>query len=104
MTERRLIAVEGVVQGVGFRPYVHRLAAANSLRGSVRNDAGGVFIDVEGGGAKVDAFCRTLSMAPPILATISCLRMESAAPQAYDDFVIAPSEASPDGGERERST
>ena len=50
MVERRLIAVEGVVQGVGFRPYVHRLAAANALRGSVRNDAGGVLIDVEGDG------------------------------------------------------
>ncbi len=95
MTERRLIAVEGVVQGVGFRPYVHRLAAANALRGFVRNDASGVLIDVEGDAACVDEFCRRLSVAPPALAMISRLRVKSAAPQAYDDFVIAPSEASP---------
>ena len=93
MLERRLIAVEGVVQGVGFRPYVHRLAAANALRGFVRNDARGVLIDVEGDAARVDEFCRLLPLAPPALATIARLRMESAAPQAYDDFCIAASEA-----------
>ena len=94
MLERRLIAVEGVVQGVGFRPYVHRLAAAHSLRGFVRNDAGGVLIDVEGETGRVDEFCRLLTLAPPTLATIARLRVEAAAPQAYDDFRIAASEAS----------
>ena len=92
MLERRLIAVEGVVQGVGFRPYVHRLAAANALCGFVRNDAGGVLIDVEGEAARVDAFCRMLTFAPPALATIARVRVEPAAPQAYDGFLIAPSE------------
>ena len=93
MLERRVIAVEGVVQGVGFRPYVHRLAAANALRGFVRNDAGGVLIDVEGDAAGVDEFCRLLPMAPPALATISLMRMEPAAPRAYDGFRIAASDA-----------
>ena len=92
MVERRLIAVEGVVQGVGFRPYVHRLAAANSLRGFVRNHPGGVHIDVEGDAAGVDEFCRLLPLDPPALATIDRLRMEPAAPRAYDVFRIAPSE------------
>ncbi len=73
MVERRLIAVEGIVQGVGFRPYVHRLAAAHALRGFVRNNAGGVLIDVEGHTAQVDEFCRLLTLAPPALATIACV-------------------------------
>jgi len=71
MVERRLIAVEGTVQGVGFRPYVHRLAAANHLRGLVRNGGAGVLIDVEGELDCVDAFCEALSHAPPPLATIA---------------------------------
>lgn len=93
MVERRLIAVEGVVQGVGFRPYVHRLAAANALQGFVRNDAGGVLIDVEGDAGRVDDFCRLLTLAPPALATIATLRVEAAPPQSYDAFSIAPSDA-----------
>ena len=93
MLQRRLIAVEGVVQGVGFRPYVHRLAAANALRGFVRNDAGGVLIDVEGDAARVDEFCRLLPLALPALATIARVRVEWAAPQAYDEFWIAESDA-----------
>ena len=92
--ERRLIAVEGVVQGVGFRPYVHRLAAANALRGFVRNDASGVLIDVEGESLGVDEFCRVLALAPPPLATIERLRVASAAVRSYDDFSIATSESS----------
>ncbi len=95
MLERRLIAVEGTVQGVGFRPYVHRLAAANALRGFVRNDAGGVLIDIEGEVTGVDEFCRLLTLAPPALATISRLRVESAILQSYDVFRIATSEATP---------
>ena len=93
MLERRLIAVEGVVQGVGFRPYVHRLAAANALRGFVRNDAHGVLIDVEGDSARVDEFCRLLTLAPPALATIARLRAEPAAPQEYGAFWIAASDS-----------
>ena len=94
MLQRRLIAVEGVVQGVGFRPYVHRLAAANALCGFVRNEAGGVLIDVEGDAAHVNEFCRLLTLAPPALANIERMRVEPAAPQAYGDFQIATSDAS----------
>ena len=93
MLARRVIAVEGVVQGVGFRPYVHRLAVAHHLRGFVRNDAGGVYIDVEGDGARIDDFCRILPLAPPPLASIARVNATPAPPQSYDIFRIAASDA-----------
>ena len=91
MIERRLIAVRGVVQGVGFRPFVHRLAAAGGLRGTVRNDAAGVTIDVEGDAAQLDAFLRTLTREPPALATIDGVDVASALPGAHHAFSIARS-------------
>ena len=91
MLERRVIAVEGVVQGVGFRPYVHRLAATHALRGSVRNDVNGVVIDVEGEGAQVDEFLRTLFVAPPALAQIGHFQVSTLLPGSTDGFHIVPS-------------
>ncbi|CAN5909869.1 carbamoyltransferase HypF [soil metagenome] len=92
MLERRLIAIEGVVQGVGFRPFVHRLAAAGRLHGSVRNDARGVLIDIEGEGTNVDAFYRSLTAESPPLAAIEHVTFRAAPPQRYDGFRIECSE------------
>ena len=92
MVERRLIAVEGTVQGVGFRPYVHRLASANQLRGLVRNGGSGVLIDIEGEAERVDAFCAALTHAPPPLANISRVYLGQATPLGYGGFQIAESE------------
>ena len=92
MLERRLIAVEGVVQGVGFRPFVHRLAAAGDLRGSVQNGAAGVLIDVEGERTCVEAFYQSLSRESPSLAVIERVAFEEAPPQWYGDFRIVASE------------
>lgn len=94
MAERRLIAIQGVVQGVGFRPYVHRLAAARGLRGSVRNDASGVTIDIEGDATHLDDFERMLAEEPPPLAAIESFAVMAAAFQSYGAFRIEPSEAS----------
>lgn len=91
MVERRLIAIQGVVQGVGFRPYVHRLAAARGLRGSVRNDHAGVTIDVEGDAAHLDDFLQTLTLEPPPLASIASVNITAAAPQSYAAFRIEKS-------------
>mgnify|MGYP003342763729 CR=1 FL=1 len=54
--ERRRYTVRGLVQGVGFRPFVHRLATRLNLAGQVRNDAHGVCIEVEGRATSLDAF------------------------------------------------
>ena len=95
MLQRRLLKVEGTVQGVGFRPYVHRLAAARNLHGFVRNDAGRVFIDIQGEEAPLDAFCRELAVAPPALSWIKSVHTRRAKPLRRAEFCIRPSGASP---------
>ena len=58
MTGRRRlrVCVHGVVQGVGFRPFVYTTAAALGLSGSVRNDSSGAIVEVEGESGDIDAF------------------------------------------------
>ena len=58
--ERRAIEVRGIVQGVGFRPFVYALATRLGLGGLVGNDVDGVFIEVEGSPAAVAEFLRSL--------------------------------------------
>jgi hydrogenase maturation protein HypF len=64
---RHRLEVRGVVQGVGFRPYVHRLAVELGLSGHVGNDVRGVFVEVEGAPQAVSAFeARLVGGAPPL--------------------------------------
>ena len=56
MTERAAIELTGLVQGVGFRPFVYSLATTLSLRGFVQNRGAHVFVDVEGAASSIDAF------------------------------------------------
>lgn len=64
------LTVTGVIQGVGFRPYVHRLASRLDLAGWVRNRAGDVEIHIEGAPHAVEAFCAALPAEAPPLARI----------------------------------
>ena len=77
MTEARSIRVRGVVQGVGFRPLVFRLALANSLAGWVLNENGGVDIHVEGAEPDLDAFLRELTLQPPAAASIAGIDIQA---------------------------
>lgn len=67
---RKIIDVRGVVQGVGFRPFVYRLAHEHSLTGWVLNHSGGVEIEVQGPAAALSAFVRDLEAQAPPLARI----------------------------------
>jgi hydrogenase maturation protein HypF len=70
MNERRHITVEGVVQGVGFRPFVYGLAVRNGLAGFVLNDTAGVTIELEGEPPALETFLTHLREQPPPLARI----------------------------------
>jgi len=73
MTSACNIRVRGVVQGVGFRPFVFRLAQANTLAGCVGNDEDGVEIHVEGTGPALDEFVRSLSAKSPPAASVDTI-------------------------------
>jgi hydrogenase maturation protein HypF len=75
--DRRAIAINGIVQGVGFRPHVHGLATRLGLRGSIQNVNGGVLIEVEGESHSLDRFLAELTAQPPPLARIDELRWTS---------------------------
>jgi hydrogenase maturation protein HypF len=83
--ERRRASVRGVVQGVGFRPFVAKIARAHALVGFVRNAAEGVEIEVEGSPAALDAFACALTSPPPP-ARIETITWETL-PSIDDDHV-----------------
>src|SRR5579862_2105123 len=85
------IKVRGVVQGVGFRPFVYRLARANTLGGWVLNGEEGVEIFVEGADDGLEAFVKELTVAPPSAAHITEIEVESSAPVGCNDFTIRES-------------
>jgi hydrogenase maturation protein HypF len=70
---RQRFTVVGVVQGVGFRPFVHRIATELGLAGFVGNDSGAVFIEVQGPIARIDEFGRRLRAEAPPLARINTI-------------------------------
>jgi hydrogenase maturation protein HypF len=92
LSEARLIRVRGVVQGVGFRPFVYRLAHAHGLAGWVLNGEQGVEIFLEGADQKLEAFVRGLSAEAPPAASISEVQVQAAEPAGFEQFVIRESE------------
>ncbi|HEU5170162.1 MAG TPA: carbamoyltransferase HypF [Gemmatimonadales bacterium] len=82
------LRITGVVQGVGFRPFVHRLALRHALTGWVRNSAGDVRIEVEGGAAAIDAFVRELAEQAPPLARIERIQTRRRGPAGRRRFEI----------------
>jgi hydrogenase maturation protein HypF len=85
------LRVHGVVQGVGFRPFVYRLARQMGLSGWVRNDVCGVAIHVEGHPRRVERFCAGLARRAPSGARVSGLERSPAVPTGQTDFYIGPS-------------
>lgn len=88
---RLRIRVEGIVQGVGFRPFVYALANELGLGGFVGNDTAGVFAEVEGERTALDAFVAELRHRAPPLARVDRVRAEPIAPVGERVFTIRPS-------------
>lgn len=90
------LAVRGLVQGVGFRPFVARLAARHGLSGWVRNASGDVEILVEGPASALGAFRAALRTEAPPLARIDEVTWTEASPAGADAFHILASASQPD--------
>jgi hydrogenase maturation protein HypF len=86
--QRRRLLVQGIVQGVGFRPFVYGQALRWSLAGFVYNDSQGVTIEVEGTPEALDGFQRALNEQAPPLARIDSVATELVHPRHEDTFVI----------------
>ena len=85
------IHLHGVVQGVGFRPFVYRLARANNLQGWVLNAQQGVAIHLEGNEEALKSFLDEMLSHPPQAARISDVRVESAQVAGLSEFSIRES-------------
>src|SRR5919197_2034511 len=86
--ERRGVAVRGIVQGVGFRPFIYSLARRHGLAGLVRNDAEGVHIEVEGAPEALDLFGRGILEEAPPLAVVEAVSWRPLAAQGEQAFRI----------------
>ncbi len=85
------IAIQGAVQGVGFRPFIYRLASGMGLAGWVRNSSRGVFIEVEGERPLLDAFLLRIDREKPALSFIQSLEFSLLDPAHFEGFAIRPS-------------
>ncbi len=92
MNVRRRIEVSGIVQGVGFRPYVYRLAGEHSLAGHILNTPAGVTIELQGPAASVDEFLKRLPAEAPPLAHITGILVQEIPNSREDGFEILSSE------------
>lgn len=90
---RLRIVVRGAVQGVGFRPFVHRQATALGLVGWVGNSTEGVAVEAEGDRGEVAALLRAMREAPPPNASVAGIETSTLEPLGEERFVIRSSEA-----------
>jgi len=93
---RLAVTITGTVQGVGFRPYVFELARRLELSGFVRNQAGGVQIEIEGDAAAIDHFLDEVKHDPPPLAQIEQVAWKSLPVRADAGFQIVASKLDDD--------
>jgi hydrogenase maturation protein HypF len=91
MEVRRQIEVSGIVQGVGFRPYIYRLASGRGLKGTIRNTPAGVTIEIQGPAETVQNFVERLPAEAPALARITSLAVHDVPCNGDQDFRIVES-------------
>ena len=97
MAKRRLrLDIRGIVQGVGFRPFLHRLTERFALSGWVRNTSAGVELELEGEGENLEKFLSALTAEQPPLAVIASVETtELPDLVGYEGFRILKSESLP---------
>lgn len=101
MVTRSQILVRGIVQGVGFRPFVYAQASRRELRGRVLNNTTGVLIEVEGRQGNIEQFIDDLKLNPPPLSAIESVECNhNLAPADYPDFIILESVQETQQGEK----
>jgi hydrogenase maturation protein HypF len=89
---RKKIKIEGIVQGVGFRPFIYTLANRYNLLGFVLNDGGGVIIEVQGNIKSVAKFVQEIELSAPPLSRIDALNVENMQCKADEAFSIVASQ------------
>lgn len=90
-TTRYRVVIKGVVQGVGFRPFVYNLAQIHGIKGSVLNSSLGVIIEAEGEEKRIERFLWELKERPPRLSRIIYYHHETLPPCGYSSFEILES-------------
>ncbi len=95
LSKKRIkLEISGIVQGVGFRPFIYQLASENSLEGSVLNNGEGVVIEIEGSKTKLDVFLSALELNPPVLSRIDIIRKTDIQVENTKGFEIIESNTS----------
>lgn len=90
------IRITGIVQGVGFRPFVYRLAQQYHLKGWVLNSSAGVVIEAEGDRDELQEFAHIMVESPPPLAVIRNCELKAIEPRGFEEFSIRHSESEAD--------
>lgn len=88
---RKRILISGIVQGIGFRPFVYRLAQRFGIRGSVLNTSEGVLVEVEGGHDSLERFLQALTNEHPPHASIRSMEVTDLEPAGLSGFIIRDS-------------
>jgi hydrogenase maturation protein HypF len=96
-TERARIEFEGIVQGVGFRPFLHRLAQELCLAGWALNSSAGVLLELEGRREQLEAFVSRVAPEAPPLSRILVTRVRYLPALGFSGFTIKPSIAKAQG-------
>jgi len=91
MQKRLKIDINGLVQGVGFRPFIYKIAAKNRLNGYVLNNTEGVGIEVEGEEKDINSFLKSIEKESPPLANISDIKISEKSLNLYKNFKIKKS-------------
>ncbi|RCK72842.1 MAG: [NiFe] hydrogenase metallocenter assembly protein HypF [Ignavibacteriae bacterium] len=93
MISRVNISIRGAVQGVGFRPFIYRLAKEIGLKGFVFNSSKGVFIEAEGDRCKLEEFILRIEKEKPPRSFINSLEFSFLEPSGYEEFSIRESDS-----------